>query len=106
MSVTQKVPEGPWADAPPIASYVCDQVLAANVAETITAPSDADFVIFSYTATPFYIRVGGAAAVPAADVTDGTGSIVSPTYRRVDRGASISVISPNAGVLSMEWFSR
>lgn len=107
MAVTQTTPEGPWADAPPLCAYVDNRVLAANVAETVTVPDGADLVLMNYSAPPFYVSATTIpAVVPGADITDGTGHAVSPTYRRVSRGTTFSVISPNIGVLSLEYYKR
>ena len=107
MPVTQTVPEGPFSDAPYICDYIDNRVLAANTAETVTVPATADWVIINYSAPPFYLsKTTIPAVVPAADIVDGTGHAVSPTYRKVVRGSTFSVISPNAGVMSLEFYKR
>lgn len=58
-------------------TYVQARVLAANVAETMTVPAGTQLVIFASTCN-FYAKVGNSAAVPAADVTDGTASELNP----------------------------
>lgn len=55
----------------PFSNYVLARVLAAGVAESITVPAGAAVVVFSATAD-FYANARGTAAVPAADVTDGS----------------------------------
>lgn len=99
------------------AQWVDARVLAAGVAEDYPVPSDAQSPIqkgtilrFTCNAGPIYVNInGGTAAVPAADVTDGTASIML----RTDLGsvlmtvpsprlANISIISPSAAVLTIE----
>lgn len=107
MAVVQKSSEGPWYDAPPVALYIDNLVLTAGAAKTITVPAGADLVLIGCSSPPFYLRQGGTlTAVPSGDVTDGSGSAVSPTYRRVDRGTTLKVISPNNCVMSFEWYKR
>lgn len=83
-------------------------VLAANTAETITIPSGATHVSFSAN-TDFYMKFNGTAAVPGADVSDGSASELNPTVRRLLLGdgtavTSISVISPVAAVVTAMFF--
>ena len=99
-----------------VASYIDNVVLAATVAETITKPAagaNVYNVCVLTTNADVWIRRGGTAAEPAADVTDGTGSILIPagTSRIVDFRddggsvlASVSVISASAARMSLEWF--
>lgn len=99
------------------AAYVDNRVLAAGVAETITKPSGYSVAVITVNAD-CWIRRGGTAAAPAADVTDGTGSILLPagSVRIIDfndaslkdapsRLASISIISAGAALVSTEWFA-
>jgi len=58
-------------------AYVDNRVLAADVAETHTVPTGYHVVLFSSDCN-FYARPNATAAVPAADVTDGTGSEQNP----------------------------
>lgn len=87
------------------ADWIDARVLAANVAESHTVPSYTDsagatkyasYVVFSANAD-FYAKVGAAAAVPAADVTDGTGSELNPTIRFLAGATAIGVITAAAG---------
>lgn len=84
--------------------------LAANTAETMTVPADAYFVSMSATAD-FYARrtaagTAASAATVATDTTDGTGSALNPTLRRVSPGDSISVISAATCIVTFEFFGR
>lgn len=87
-----------------VSSSVYANVLAANVAEVVTVPAGAKYVLFSATAD-FYAKFGGAAAVPAADVTDGSASILNPELRAIDGASSIGLISAEACIVTMEFFS-
>lgn len=81
--------------------YIDAQVLAANVAEVWTAPANARFVIFSGNCN-FYARPAAAAAVPAADVADGTASELNPAAWYFANGATtIGLIAPTACVVTM-----
>lgn len=100
-----------------ISAYVDNRVLAASVAETVTKPTGTVAQTYNScvitTNADIWIRRDGTAAVPAADVTDGTGSILLPAgSSRVmdfaDDGGTIlatfSMISSGAALVSMEWF--
>lgn len=62
---------------PRVPQWVDARVLAAGVAETYTIPAGCDVVELSYTGNT-YVRANNTAAIPAADVTDGTGSDLNP----------------------------
>lgn len=86
--------------------YIDARVLAANTAETVTVPTGRNIVVFSGTAD-FYVRYnGGAAAVPAADVTDGNGSELNPTVRSVTPGGTFSIIAPATTVVTMAFYKQ
>lgn len=104
--VNQKIKEEAYQDAPPICLFINHYTLTANTAENIVVPSGAHFVLFSCDQPKFYYRTTGTAEVPSSDVTDGTGSALNPTFRSCDAGDTISVISPTAGVLTVEYYNR
>jgi hypothetical protein len=81
-------------------------VLAANVAEKVTVPTGAKYVLFSGTAN-FYVLFGAdpTAAVPATEVSDGSASCLNPGLRAIDGAAKIGLISPTDCVVTMEFFS-
>lgn len=82
-----------WVDA---------RVLAAGVAETVTIPSTAKFVVFQCTATTFYVNYQGTAVAPAADVTDGTASELNPDVRFIGGGlANFSIVSTAGSIVTM-----
>lgn len=88
----------------PLASFVDNRVLAgAN--EDHTVPTGAAYVIITATANIF-VKNGGTAADPAADVTNGSGSIL--VFAGVARcfelhGATTIGLIGTADV-SLEWF--
>jgi hypothetical protein len=62
----------------PAPTYVNARVLAAGVSETALMPAGTRFVVFSSECN-FYAKPGAAAAVPGADITDGTASELNPS---------------------------
>lgn len=94
--------------APLAGDYIDVRVLAAATAERHTIPTGAKYVVFSADAT-FYARFGDVtvtAAVAAADVTDGTGSMVNPEAREIPSGVThISLIASAATVVTMSFYA-
>ena len=88
----------------PLPDYVDARVLAANTNEDHTIPTGARWVIFSSSCAAFYAKKGGTAAVPGADVTDGSGSSLNPAGYYVERSTTIGLISPTTCVITMEFF--
>lgn len=93
---------------PVAAGYINYRVLAASTAEAPAVPTGAQFVVV-YSPIDAYVALSGTAAVPAADVTDGTGVIFVPTgYPRVINVGgltSFSIISAAAGIVGLEFYS-
>lgn len=86
-------------------SYNNNISLAANVAKSVSVPTGARFALFRPTAD-FYARWDGSAAtVPAADITDGTSSILNPEGVEVVGLTTFSVISPYACNLQIAFYS-
>lgn len=84
-------------------TFIDVRVLEAGVAESHTVPAGAKYVLFSSSA-PFYINFVAAAAVPTVDITDGSGSILNPTFRAIDGATAIGLISPTICIITMEFF--
>lgn len=99
-----KGPDGSSALMPPITTYVNTYSLAAATAESITWPAGYNRMNISC-AQDFWVRNGGTAVVGASDVTDGTGSARSIGARVKGSESSISIISTNAQVCSVEFWS-
>lgn len=97
------------AFAPLASDYVDCRVLAAATAERHTVPSGARYVSFSADGT-FYAKFGNSsvtAAVPATDVTDGTGSVINPEVREIPSAVThISLIASAATVVSLSFFAE
>jgi len=86
----------------PATAYVDAKVLAANVAEVWTAPANTRFVIFSANCD-FYAKPNAAAAVPAADVSNGTASTLNPAgWYFSSPVVTIGLISATACTVTIE----
>lgn len=94
------------------ATTIDAKVLAAGVAESETVPSitsngttgKAKTVLFASTCD-FYADVNGTAAVPSADVTNGSASELNPTVRYLGGDVTtISLISADACVITMSFY--
>lgn len=88
----------------PFCSYVDVRVLLPNVAETVNIPAGAQFIVFS-SAENFYVRVGGAASVPASDVIDGTGSELNPVARAVKGVDTFSIVAPYHAIVTLSFYA-
>jgi hypothetical protein len=92
--------------------HVDARVLAANTAEDFQAPTGAKYVRIAGDGH-FYVKVDTAsvtAAVPAADVTDGTASQICPNGDAVwitlpSDQAYLSVIATATRVVTLSYFS-
>lgn len=89
--------------APQNTDDVMSRQLAASVAESITVPSGARFVLFSATAD-FYANYGATATVPA-DNTTGTASELNPSVRDIRGVTTISVISAGTPIVTAVFYS-
>lgn len=92
----------------PAPAHVDVRVLAASTNESHTPPTGADLVVFSSDGT-FYARPNATAAVPGADVTDGTGSEMNPVAweLRTKEGTAvtaINLIAPAARIVTMSFY--
>lgn len=88
----------------PVSSNTQSKVLAASVAKTFTVPTGAKKVIFGFTNNT-WVNCYTTAAVPAADITDGTSSELNPvSYLLSSDITSISVLSATAGAIAVAAF--
>lgn len=78
-------------------------VLAASTNKAVTVPAGAEYALFAADAD-IWVKVGGVAAVPSGDVTDGTGSELNPVVRRVEPGGTVGVISEYAAKVSITFY--
>jgi hypothetical protein len=89
-------------NALPFSPHVDGRALVKNVAESISVPFGARYVLFSSTGD-FYAKVDGTAAV-ATDVS-GTASELNPTLRRLALDqATIGVIAPTNIKMTLTWY--
>lgn len=91
-------------------TFINARVLAANVAETVTAPTFATYPsalavgVFSATCSNWYYNTTATAAAPAADVTDGGAAGRSPVALRMAQGGTLSVVADATCILTTEWY--
>ena len=87
--------------------YVDCRVLAASTAEVQTVPTGAKKVLITVTGNSF-VQFGGAATVPAADVTDGSSPVLIvntvPRMFACEGVATIGVISSAINTVTFEFF--
>lgn len=91
-------------ESPPFSGYVNQLSLSAGVAASFTVPDDCDTILVGYPEGALYVRTdGGTAVIPAATVTDGTGSelIHSGSAREVSGGQVVSCIHASAIVVTI-----
>jgi hypothetical protein len=89
----------------PQSDHIDALVLAAATAESIRVPSGATRLMAVCSETVFYMKLDGTATIPSGDVTDGTASELQPGLRYLDGAASVSVISPDASVVTLSWYA-
>lgn len=97
--------------SPPGSDYVNAYVLVASTNKTVdltaAIAAGAKFVsITSVSGLDVYSKFGGAAAIPGADVTDGTASELGTAVRRIPASTtSLGLISAVAGVVTLSFWS-
>jgi len=67
--------------------------LTAGAAKSVTVPDRARVVSINATGDVF-VRFGDVAALPTADILDGSAPELNPGSRRVDAGSRIGLIAP------------
>ena len=90
----------------PIGTSIYNLVLSANTAKLVEIPSCSVAVLISCNAD-YWAKFGDSsvvAAIPTADITDGTGSLFAPAGKILGAETHISFISPVDCKLSLEWF--
>lgn len=90
------------ATTPKFPRYVNAMVLAAGTAESYTPPAWSRFCIITADGA-FYARVGGTAAAPSTEVTNGTASFYVPSGMQVqlEGGAALSVIRAGSSTVNI-----
>ncbi len=89
-------------------SNFVDTYVGTGASQAVTVPTNRGVKFVSFSATGnFYVRfvAGGTAAIPAANVTDGTASTLNPSVRRVEGLASFAIISAPGTVVNLSWFA-
>ena len=104
-----RVEKGLLTLIPLYSGYVDNRVLAADTNEEVTKPAGAAVVVITCDAD-IWVDFNSATAVePAADVTDGTGSVLLPAgiphARIISELTSFGVISAGTPLISLEWYS-
>ncbi len=93
---------------PTQSKFVDNRVLAATTNEEVTVATDASVVIITADVDIWVDFNSTLAVIPAADVTDGGGSVLVPAgipFARVVAGvASFGMIAAGAALISLEWY--
>jgi hypothetical protein len=96
------------AFAPPVSDTINTRVLAANTVEVATIPAGAKFVSFSADGdfwAKFGTGSGVTAAVPSADITDGTSPELNSTQRRIPDGMThIALVAGAARIVNLAYW--
>lgn len=97
MALTQYSPHGAINSAVSFPEYVDVLKLAGGAASSYTIPSGSGFAIITSQA-PFYAKIGGTATIPAASVTNGSGSFYVATGMqcKLNSGKALSCVSATA----------
>jgi len=83
--------------------YVNNYVLVADTNKAVTVPTGARYAVFAANAD-IWVNVGGTAAIPSGDVTNGTGSEFNPVVRWIEGESTIGVISAGAAKVSITFY--
>lgn len=90
-----------------LSDQVYNIVLAANTAKTLNRnefPSDATHVVINSTVSALMVKAGGTAAVPGADIKNGTGVTIDPVFIELASASSLSFINATACVVSLSFY--
>jgi hypothetical protein len=83
--------------------YVNTYLLTVSTNKAVTIPTGSRYAIFAATAD-IWVKMGGAASIPAGDTTDGTGSELNPTIRFVEGQTTLGIISAAAAKVSVAFY--
>lgn len=87
----------------PTSNYILAIVLSPGLVKTITVPPNAQVALFSATGN-FWLSVGSAPAVPAADILDGTAPELNPGGRTVKPGQTLGLVAPAACTVNLSFY--
>ena len=79
-------------------------VLVGEVAEVVTVPTGANYVLFSATGD-FWANFGAVAAIPATEVADGTASYLNPGLMALGGATTIGLISESVSIIQMSFYA-
>ena len=99
-------PDGGSSITPPVSDVVNNYALVANVASTITWPTNSNYMNISASAPYWVAAAGQTATVPTTNNTGGTGSVymLAQRNRKGQADTTISIISPTNQVISVEFW--
>ena len=83
--------------------HVDSYLLTADTAKTIAIPTGSRYVIFASTAD-IWVRIGGSAAIPTGDTSNGTGSMLNPICRWIEGQTYMTVVSAYAAKISISYY--
>ncbi len=84
----------------------CDAlVLVGGTAKTYQVPTKAKNVVISCNKDFFANFFGKTATIPTSDIIDGSASILNPTLRDISEVSSISFISEEDAIITLEFYS-
>ena len=86
----------------PPSNYILSRAMLATVAESMTVPTDAKYVLFSGVGD-FYVNYTTTATVPG-DVTNGSASELNPTIRDISGVVTISIVSPADNIVTASFY--
>ena len=87
----------------PMSNHTLALVLSPGFGKTVTVPSDARVALFSSTGN-FWLSAGGAPAVPAMDILDGSAPELNPGGRMVKPGQTLGLVAPAACTVSLSFY--
>jgi hypothetical protein len=87
----------------PTSQYINAYVLTAGTVQGVSIPNGARVAIFNSTGN-FYLNWLTTAAVPATNITDGSGPELNPVARDVSDYSSYSLIAPADCVVTVAYF--
>lgn len=97
-------PGGVGTVSPPLSDYVNQYSMDGSAAQTVAWPTGATFCNIS-AVSDYWVRSGGTAVVPAAGITNGTGSALNVAQRRRQEGElSFSIITSTAQKITVEFW--
>lgn len=101
--ITAEDAMGRRTDVLATSTMVLNVFLIAGAAKLIPVPPGARHVLFSATGN-FWVRFGGAVALPVSDIIDGSGPELNPAARTVDAIAALGMVAPADCAVSLAFY--